>query len=357
MTYGLLIDWLTLRFPMDGAGLSQQVRDKIQGAVGRVVCVDADGVLKWEKGYLDIDALRSDSSGVFWQVQLDGTREWLVIGGSPASVEFGCNVFGHLDIRRCAQALLDLAAKDIGADVMPAVDLWQCRRIDITGNYALPDAMAVKTALRQMMHSDSARRKASTTRRGGDSVYWSPTSDIKRGKAYHKGPHLQKLYRENKIDIPEEWLKLAHRLLRLEMSLCSRWFRRNQTVKWLDWTPEELQAFHTEFFSPLVDGVEVNDMEREEIIKTIQVQNGITEGRAKAAFRTLRGIHEDGFEVTRESTSRATFFRHLKYLRAAGFTDSDLHQVKPAANVISMRRVRVVLAQPVASWQELRQVA
>lgn len=357
MTNGLLIDWLTLRFPLDG-GLCEAVKDRIKGAMGRVMCIDADGAMKWEKGVLDIDALRSDAQGVFWQIQLDGTREWLVIGGSPASAEFGCNVFGHLHIRRAAEMLIRRASQELKA-VLPRVELWQCRRIDITGNYALPDAASVKTALRQLMHSDSARRKASNHRRGGDSVYWSPTSDIKRGKAYHKGPHLEKLVREGKLSIPAEWLDLSQRLLRLEMSLCSRWFRRNASSggNWLNWTTEDLAGLHREFFGPLVDGVEVSDMNRIEIQKRIEEANGITEGRAKAAFRTLRDIEENGFEVARESVSRSTFFQHLKYLRAAGFTDADLHRTKPAENVIPLRRVRVVLAEPVASWDDLRRAA
>lgn len=354
MSKGFLIDWLTLRFPVDDR-LSEALRAKIQDAMGRVMCIDADGALKWEKGALDIDALRSDSQGIFWQVQLDGTREWLVIGGSPASAEFGCNVFGHLDIRRSAEMLIRKASQEVGC-FLPRVDLWQCRRIDVTGNYALPDAASVKTALRQLMHSDSARRKAGNHRRGGDSVYWSPTSDIKRGKAYHKGPHLVKMVREGRINIPAEWLQLSQRLLRLEMSLCSRWFRRNAASggNWLNWTSEDLIGLHTEFFGPLVDGVEVMDMNRTEIEKRIAEANFISEGRAKAAFRTLKDIVDQGFEVTREGMSRSTFFLHLKYLRNAGFTDADLHRTKQASNVIPMRRVRIVLATPVASWEELR---
>lgn len=357
MSNGFLIDWLTLRFPMDG-GLSKAILTKIQGAMGRVMCIDADGCLKWEKGALDIDALRSDSQGIFWQVQLDGVREWLVLGGSPASAEFGCNVFGHLDMRRGAEMLIRKASMELKC-VLPRVELWQCRRIDVTANYALPDAASVKTALRQLMHSDSARRKAGNHRRGGDSVYWSPSSDIKRGKAYHKGPHLEKLVRDGRLNVSAEWLEMSQRLLRLEMSLCSRWFRRNAASggNWLNWTSEDLIGLHAEFFSPLVDGVEVMDMDRTTIQKRIEETNFISEGRAKAAFRTLKDIEELGFEVTRESMARATFFLHLKYLRTAGFTDADLHRTKLADNVIPMRRVRIVLATPVGSWDELRVAA
>jgi hypothetical protein len=44
---------------------------------------------------------------------------------------------------------------------------------------------------------------------------------------------------------------------------------------------------------------------------------------------------------------------HLKYLRAAGISDADLQQ----GNVVQFRPVRVVLAQPVTCWDELRRAA
>jgi hypothetical protein len=50
---------------------------------------------------------------------------------------------------------------------------------------------------------------------------------------------------------------------------------------------------------------------------------------------------------------RSTFQLHLKYLRMAGISDGDMHTAK----IIPLRPVRIVLAQAVGSWDELRRVA
>ncbi len=196
-----LIDWLTLRLPLEkiqDEALHRRVRD----CLNTLHCSDADGCLVWEKQVLDVDALRSDTIGLFWQLQGDGKRQYLVIGGSPASIEHGVNVFGELDIQYCAKVLIHAARKELQA-VLPPFEQWQCRRIDITGNYALPDSQSVKQALRQLSISEGGRRKASNDHRGGDSVYWNPSSDLTKGKAYHKGPQLRRLVRMGKLALDE----------------------------------------------------------------------------------------------------------------------------------------------------------
>jgi hypothetical protein len=44
---------------------------------------------------------------------------------------------------------------------------------------------------------------------------------------------------------------------------------------------------------------------------------------------------------------------HLKYLRTAGINDADLH----SGNVIPFRSVRIILAQPVTCWEDIRRAA
>lgn len=94
-------------------------------------------------------------------------------------------------------------------------------------------------------------------------------------------------------------------------------------------------------------------MEREELVKKIASASGITEGRATAAFTTYRNIRADGFEVVKDYMPARTFYLHLKYLRAAGISDADLQQ----GNVVQFRPVRIVLAQPVTSWDDIRRAA
>lgn len=348
-----LIDWLTLRFPL-GAELGQSLSDKVRSCLDTVVCCDSDGELKWSSKKLDIDALRSDSSGLFWMVQGDGKHDYLTIGASPASLEHGVNVFGSCDIQHCAAVLVREASKQLHA-ILPHPSKWQCRRVDITGNFVLPDSASVKQALRQLCLADGGRRKATNKQRGGDSVYWNPTSDLAKGKAYHKGPHLAHLVKRGVIDLSDDLISLADKLLRLEHTRGARWFRRlaESGRHWFDLGVSELEALFTEFFGRVVDGVEVKEMDRHELVSRIASCNGITVGKAEAAFATYRNIRADGFEVTKDYTPKATWYRHLKALRGAGISDADLQQ----GNVVQFRPVRIVLAAPVTSWDDIRRAA
>lgn len=359
MSGHLLIDWMTLRVPLDGA-LSHQVMRKVLACLGDLCCFDSDGNLKWQKKQLDIDKLRSDSTGLFWQTQGDGKQFYLVVAGSPASLENdGINVFGNLDIRRGAQVLIRSACKVLQS-VLPSFEYWQCRRLDVTGNYLLPDADTVKQALSMLSISDGGRRRASSDRNGGDSVYWNPKSDLVKGKAYHKGPQMRMLLRKGKIRIAESDLALLDKLLRLEMTKGARWFRRLEetaadgSALWHMLTADQLQNEYTDFFSKLIPGeAEIKDMDRERIVFELMQNNQITSGRAEAAFTTLRNIRADGFDVVSGYMARSTFYRHLKYLRSIGISDSDFRTAK----VLPFAPVRIQLARPVAGWESLRRVA
>jgi hypothetical protein len=351
---GLLIDWLTLRIPLDD-NLSPALFSRVREAKLSIHCCNVDGEIVWQKQTLDFDALRSDTVGLCWQVQGDGIRYYLVIGGSPASIEHGINVFGDLDIRKSASLLIGVAQKALSS-ILPSIDSWQCRRIDITGNYLLPDAMSVKHALRMLMNTDAARRKASSSKKGGDTVIWQANSDLSKGKAYHKGPQLAYLCRKKHVSITVEQLEMSDRILRLEHTRGARWFRREEAAgrRWQDLTPEALVALYCDFFGKLLSGsVEIKDMNRDYIIERLIADVGLTEGMSNSVFTTLRNIREDGFDVVKSFMPKATFYRHMKYLRAIGITDGDMN----IAKIIPLRPVKIILAQPVASWAEIRRAA
>lgn len=349
----LLIDWLTLRIPLDSTRLADVVKERVLSCLGQLHCYDSDGSRIWSKNILDIDKLRSDSIGLFWQVQGDGIQTHLVIGGSPAALEHGLNVFGSLDVRHSANVLIRAAMREFRA-ILPPLEHWQCRRIDITGNYALPDAASVKSALRMLMLSDASRRRPGSAG-DTDTVTWNASSDISKGKAYHKGPQMRRLARKDKIKASDDQLDAADRLLRLEHTKAARWFRRLEQAgrHWYRLTAYELWKEYESFFGRLVQGVEVREMNRDTMITAIREANGITQGRAEAAFTTLRNIREDGFDVVKGFMAHATFYRHLKYLRAAGVTDADMRTAK----VLPFRPVRIVLASPVGSWGDIRKAA
>lgn len=353
-TSAYLIDWLTMRLPIS-AKSHPAIFERVASFAGHLVSCDSAGEVVWTKKTLDLDALRSDSPGLYWQLTSDGTSDVLVIGASPASLEHGLNVWGSVDIRHCAGVLIRHASRCLQI-ALPGVDAWQCRRLDVTANYALPDAASVKHALAQLMVTSGARRRPSSHARGGDTVYWNPASDLTKGKAYHKGPQVLKLWKKNRLAALPAEHELLNQVLRLEHTRGAKWFRRlaESGQRWQDLTDERLIELHTEFFSPLIsDGIEVKNMEREHIIKAIVAANGCSENQARAAFSTYRNIRSDGYEVTKDSMSVRTFFRHQKMLRAAGISDQHLRD----AVVVPFPRVRFTLAKPVANWEDIRRAA
>lgn len=363
---GLLIDWMTLRIQLEM--LPPALQERMYDNRDVVACfkMGADGQpteIRWESKRLNFEELRSDSDGLYMTATYVKTQCFLYIGASPASLAHACNVFGSLDIIECAETLIGRARRSLGA-FLPAPQDWELCRLDITGNYALPDAAMVKTALRSLMGTDSARRKATSGKGCGDTVLWSPSSDVQMGKAYHKGPQLRHLVKKAQIALSDDLLQLADKLLRLELKLGSRFFRHMQERRtnkfhgrhWTTFQESELAGLHHDFFQPLCDGVEVRDMGRLEIIERIATCNDITPGRARAAYHTLSEIRENGLDEVKASMPERTYYLHRKYLKGAGFTDADLSKFLPG-NVVQFRPVRIVVASPVASWEELRRAA
>lgn len=363
MTFpGLLLDWVGLRVRLSEC--SPLVTDFLFRSFTKVVCANHDlSEMLWEQNRYAFDSARSDSCRVFYTVRWIGTESWLYVGGSPATLSQGNNVFGSMDIAEGAQWVILALQHEIKA-VLPPHHLWECTRLDVTGNYVLPDAAAVKVALKQLSVCDGARRRASNVARGGDTVMWSATSDLLAGKAYHKGPHLSHLLRTapGKYEIEPWQCSAADRLLRLEMRIGSRWFRRLRDGKhgeelkgktWMELTPEILASVYCGFFEPLVGGQEVTGMERVELEKRIQAGSGVTAGQARSALGTYRAIKDEGYEAVKASMSLRTFRRHCAVLKAGGIAEADL--VK--GNVFQFKPVKIILAQPVASWEELRAAA
>lgn len=351
----MLIDWLTLRFPLTPA-LGQNVYQRVMDSLGLIVSVDAHGVEKWRKHSLDLDDLRSDAQGLFWMITADGeSTRYLSIGASPASLEnAGVNVFGSTDIEHCSKVLLKHAAVALGA-VLPDWRKWQCRRIDITANYDMGSAAQVKQSLRLLLGTDAPRRRTNSDRRGGDSVYWNPASDLKAGKAYHKGAHLRVQKRKGHVDCSDDLLDLADSLLRLELKLGARWFRRLHEAghEWHELlTHSVLEYNHREFFKSLIGGsnIEVNDMGTllQELEKVCP-----TKGRALAAHRTFSLIKTIGYTQTKESIPHRTFMLHCQHLRLAGLSSADLC----AGQVLEFRKRALILEEPVLCWAEIRKAA
>lgn len=347
----MLIDWLTLRFAITPE-LGDVLHTRILEAMGSIVSISARGVIEWEKRYIDWDEIRSDSLGLFWTVTADkDSTRYLTIGASPSSLEnHGVNVFGSLDIKRCSNVLIATASKALGA-VLPPWHQWQCRRMDITANYDMGSAAQVKQALRLLLGTDAPRRRTNSDRRGGDTVYWNPSSDLTAGKAYHKGAHLRLQKRKGNIDVDESTLELADNLLRLELKLGARYFRR-MNFGWQTMEPEKLTRIHQTFFESLIGGgdVEVHDMGT--LLEELE-KHAPTKGQALAAHRTWALIKAIGYSQTKDSVPHSSFMRHCALLRAAGLSSADLC----AGVVLPFRKRELILAQPVTSWEQIRRAA
>lgn len=346
----MLIDWLTIRHPLTPA-LGSYVLEKVQDCIGKTYCTRADGSLRWQKNDLDIEKLRSDSQGLFWSITNDGdSQQFLSIGASPSSLEFGgVNVFGSLDIEYGAQVLLKHAWLALSS-ILPSFEHWQCRRVDVTCNYDLGNVAQVKQGLRLLLATDAPRRRTNSDRKGGDTVYWNPSSDLRAGKAYHKGPHLRKQVGRGECECPEELLDKADNLLRLELKLGARWFRRLKKP-WHKLTELELLNEHQDFFGALIgQGIEVKDMGT--LLKELE-KVCPTKGAALAAHKTFALIKSVGYTQTKESTPVSTFTRHCGFLRACGISSAELC----AGEIIPFKVRKMVIAEPVRWWDEIKRVA
>lgn len=348
----MLIDWMTLRFPLTKK-LGEVLHARIMANMGHMTKVTPDGVLEWVKGVPDWDAIRSDSVGLYWSVTSDGKFDYLTIGGSPSSQQNnGVNVFGSLSIEQGAKTLIRSAGSALDA-ILPDWKQWDCRRLDITANYDMGNSAQVKQALKLLLGTDAPRRRTNSDKAGGDSVYWNPSSTLRKGKAYHKGAHLRFQARKGNIELSEELHLLADNLLRLELTLGSQWFRRfADKLNWREFTPEFLTAEHHNFFSSLIGGggLEVKDMgtlllELEKVAPS--------KGQALAAHRTWALIKSIGYTQTKDSMPKATFSRHMQSLRSAGLSSADLC----AGVVIPFRTKTLLLGEPVLSWDEIRRAA
>ena len=244
-----MIDWLTLR--LDLHKITDDDLETIRGGFNRVICVDPAGEIVWQS--LKRESLRSDTHRL--TVYLGHDFE---IAGSPARIGNPNNVFGSGDPVYCAAAMIQTVNDSLGLSLPVVAHVWRATRMDVTQNYDMGGPVEVKQALSYLRHSESGRYQVRTKH---ETVYWSPASAMRCGKAYHKGPHL--LYQQKKGDAsatPEE-LNLADRLLRLELALRAQFWRERSLKPWHSFTETELNQIHYEFFSYVCGKVEVEPVD------------------------------------------------------------------------------------------------
>lgn len=339
-----MIDWLTLSLD-----IPEYLWDRANRYIANNWAVQkinqATGEVAWSAPCRE--SIRSDSHQIV--VQVTGSR--ITISGSPArSMGQTNNVFGSSDLIECAKAHVRVARQHLPFPI-PSAKVWRVQRVDVTHNYDFGSPAEVRQALGYLRQYDGGRYRLDTRR--GDTVYWSPTSSLRKGKAYHKGPHLRHQIQKDQAKATDQEIALADRLLRLELTLGAEWWGRLRREGKRPWDVDLEQAYK-DYWEGLIGKVEVVDMNELELIKQVKLKKGqITEGQALQAYRTWCLVKSIGHRETSESMARATWYLHKKILFAAGLSWGDL----AAGQIIPFRRRSLVIGQPVQSWDELRRAA
>ena len=335
----MLIDYLTLAIsPMV---LSREMYEALYSQQDTVLCMSPDGEVKWSKPTHQI--MRSDTHQITFR--LDQTLD---IMGSPAHF-MGVghdNVFGSMDIRECFHAMVSFVANRIGCELPLDPRLWKVRRVDVTGNFYLNTLTDVKQALSDLRHSEGGRYQVKTA---AETVYWSQGSRLRSGKAYAKGPHMEKMVKKKQfLEISQKQLDMLQGLLRIELQLGSQFWRKKkkQHQHWYTFTSKRFKAIFDEYFQPLIGQVEVSEMS-DILDKLYEVAP--TPRRAEAALNTWLRIKEYGLEKTRGKISRSKWYQDKKLLNQAGLGWSDFQQRR----IVPFRRKTIILGDPVTSWDDL----
>ncbi|OIQ91149.1 phage replication protein CRI [mine drainage metagenome] len=376
-----MIDWMTLRISLSTFLEGETIIEKFSEFLGTQCTYNSNGELIREKLVFDIDKLRSDEIGLFWQVQHNGKENYLLIAGSPASVEHGTNVFGSNDVMHCANVMHREAQKGL-AMILPPIHTWQCMRLDFNFNYLLDSNSQVKQALRELKNGHGSRQKA--TNGHGDTVEIGAKSKMITGVIYDKGTQVKNLVKQlhkKGRDIPyETWeIDILSRLLRFELRLKRQWFEKlahkknyehflhndlntKQALKnykhyyetvqpWTELTEQDLIEKHYSYFKPFTGSIGVTDMGT--LLDNLK-QLGLSEGRARGAYQTWALIKTMGYEQAKASLNPNTFRIHRSQLLLAGLTQTDLQNHD--SNVLAFKRKSIELDCPVTSWSQVLQL-
>lgn len=341
----MLYDWLTLRTNISDIQ-ERELLELMPYLATMEIRNMADELIK-HRLVIDIDSVRSDFQGMVWSITSNGKDKYLNIGASPASIEYGSNLFGSSDYFHCKKVLINHAKRVLRGCLLP-IDNWHPRRIDVTQNYFLESHTQVKDALHMLRASDGMRQKSTVK---GDSVYWGEQSKLRKGKAYDKYTQAVELCKRalkqgKPSPYTESQLHLMDSILRLELTLGRTWFDRHQDESILK--PDFLASQHEEFFGKFIGDSEVTDMDK--LFKNLLL-TAPSQGYAQAAYATYLMIIQNGYENTKSTMKARTFRQHKQYLLNAGLCEADLTSGK-----IMQLRKRKITMQPVYNWEHLTEL-
>lgn len=341
-----MIDWLTLF--LDASLLDRDSVIRCRDNADKILKINGlTGETVWETSCRQ--QISSDSH--FITVSF-GSR--LKIEGSPARVIYSHNVFGSLDIKKCALDMISFVAEHYQIFIPRNLKNWSCSRIDVNQNFDMGSLPQGQQVIDYMKPLKCGRQHTTTY---DTAVVWGEGSSLHSGKAYLKGPQLRKLVSRGTAKVSDFDLEKSDRLLRLEYSMrrgqIAR-IRNDLSLSWFDFTPEFLIAHHSDYFSKFISTFEVVDMCN--ILQKLLANVGAdknqipTEGQARAAYNCYSLIRLNGLHLAKESFTKASWHRHIHNLGSIGLVAADLQSV----NVVPLLRRQILLDQPVSSWDEIK---
>lgn len=337
----MLIDRLTFRYSLLNFTRSQV--DELRLISDQIIRFNPKtGEVKFQTSAWD--SIKRDSHQVTFHV---GSSD-LTISGSPARVfgdgdaVFGSSFSSQLDISGCLLAMSRHVSKALNILLPTDISSYTVTRVDVTKNLLFDSLPQVKDALLILRDCEGGRYRVS--QQAGDSVYWSQTSQLRSGIAYAKGPQIKNMikYRDyTGKNYSEQEIELADRLLRLELKLASKFFKRND---WKDLKPKDLKNQWDTYFMRMIGSRHIKN---DEDVKTRIFELAKNKRVATAAYGCWNIIGNEGWERAREMYTESTWYRHLKLLKNVGLGDADISVGKVAP-------LKIIESREISTWSELR---
>lgn len=316
---------------------------------------------------------------------------------SPAKLLQGHNVFGPTDVSLCAEALFTpfCMAMPLLADYLDFENAY-IAKIDCTFSARLKTINQTRQVIDILRNIDNGQTKSTKSTRSQNydsTVYWNETSYIIRRKAYLKGQEIQldldscKMAlrrspndetlkrRINVLSNPDliEWAAL---LVRFEASLFPRkFYYLNIPTKLLD-----LISYQSEYeregrnliydmwsagFNELFEsfkGTIMNIYDDEKILDLLKSvyhsttpKGNISYSKAQRLFGFYRRLVNEGYDEVFKTFNRASFYRTINELIAAGLSKAQLQnlQFDKSNNVVPLvQLITVDFSKQYPDWYE-----
>ena len=328
-----MVDWITLFLGSDN--ISEELHKKLYGMCDKTYRCEPDGTVKHMS--LELKSLRSDFQGMAFHYSNNGLR----ISGSPASCVHRNNAFGTGDLIQSFNHLRQYLERAIGLPVPASPYLWSCSRIDYNLMFDLGNQTAVLSSLDYLKNS---KTRGDNVERRNTTVYWNKGSSYLSYKAYSKFQHA---VARNNIShfYTEDELQKLQGLLRLEMQI-GRKFIQKHNLRWYEMTESNLIQLHKNHFDKVIGNVSIPS--QNELLDKLK-EICPSENQALAAFNTWCNIRNVGLTTIKNSMSKASYYRHIKFLKEAGLSLADLN----SGQILPFRQKLIVLGEPVKNFKDV----